>query len=443
MKAVATEMILIAGVLVATGIVLFQLKGIFFAQQEIAGVEVVVSFARDLESIVDRAIATTGDASFIYYPRIKKYSVDVSSNTVSVFDKLSNETAAFSKLAPELIDIHFEDCEKIFIIKKEEKIVIICECLENEKVCTDSLQCCSGYCNETSKKCELPPVCPVANRCPGAPMGGGHGNHAWKDAQGNTCCPLNNIDDTSGPVCDKNHCCPTHKPKWCSKPKTGEPRCMSSDELTAECVVIRKVYHLVFVPIGYGNDYASFKRDAEQSFDFFLQKIPLRECSDARDRIEAHIIRPGETPECQISSCSFICSDCNSKALACAHSIPQLRGKINKVAALCRGGSCPGACGCANGIPGTASSTNMVMCRGALYEIPSHEIGHTMGLGHVDCDVACHACPPYANNCNCPDCSQPMSEKRLFIMDYCNPFEKYGPAAYQCLKNGEFKNYMC
>jgi hypothetical protein len=202
-----------------------------------------------------------------------------------------------------------------------------------------------------------------------------------------------------------------------------------------------KTYLLVFVPIGYGSDFNSFKNDAEKSFDAFLARIPLKECSDERSRIESYIVNPSESSQCQISTCYDICSDCNSKALACANSILGIQGKINKVAALCKGSTCPGACGCANGIPGTASSSNMATCRGVLYEIPSHEIGHTMGLGHVDCDVACHACPPYANNCNCPDCSEP--DKRPFIMDYCYPMERYGPAAYQCLKEGEFKSYMC
>ena len=66
------------------------------------------------------------------------------------------------------------------------------------------------------------------------------------------------------------------------------------------------------------------------------------------------------------------------------------------------------------------------------YQAHTHELGHDLGLGHVSCGVGCHAC--MSGNPNCPDCSEPMSEKRLFVMDYCNPIQKYGPAGYNYLK---------
>jgi hypothetical protein len=60
-----------------------------------------------------------------------------------------------------------------------------------------------------------------------------------------------------------------------------------------------------------------------------------------------------------------------------------------------------------------------------------------LGLGHVDCGVDCHACLYYpffgGTAPNCPDCGHP--ERAKFIMDYCRPMERYGPAGYDFLKN--------
>jgi len=234
-SAAGTEVILTIGIIIAVAISLVQLKGVFYGQQQISQEEVVVSFARDLEEIVGKAIGTTGDASFVYYPSIKKYSVDISNNTISIFDKTSGKNASFSKSAPEIVENYFEDSSKIFIISKEGKIIITPRCHENGEQCKNDLICCSGYCNVTSKKCNIPPVCPAQwMKCLGAPQSNVPGGNSWIDINGTTCCPFNDNDDISGPVCSSKHCCPTSKPKWCDKPQTGSPRCVDNTEFINE-----------------------------------------------------------------------------------------------------------------------------------------------------------------------------------------------------------------
>jgi len=222
-KGLATEIILTVGVLIAVGIATLQLRGIFLAQQQLSEEEVISAFARDLEAVVDKAIATTGDVAFIYYPSIKKYKVEIENNVIKVFDKVSGEQANFSKLVPEIVNNQFEDCEKIFVIKKDERIAIMCKCLELGEYCTDSLICCSGFCNQTSKKCEELPICPSNRICSNAP-------EAIKDSLGKDCCP------SDRPICTRNHCCPSDRPKWCSKPKDGSgARCVNQTEYSANC----------------------------------------------------------------------------------------------------------------------------------------------------------------------------------------------------------------
>src|SRR3989344_4052548 len=91
------EIILTVGVLVAVGIALVQLKGVLVGETQIAQSEIIYSFGRDLESLVDKAIANTGDAAFVYVPSIKSYTVDITKNTITIFDKISQKSIQITK----------------------------------------------------------------------------------------------------------------------------------------------------------------------------------------------------------------------------------------------------------------------------------------------------------------------------------------------------------
>jgi lipopolysaccharide export system protein LptA len=112
-------------VIVAVAIVLVQLRGVFFAQTKLAEATPVVVFSDDLETIVNKAIAITGNVVFTYHPVLKQYTVRISDNTVTVFDKLSKKSSSFSKSMHEIVGNYFEDKENITIIKRENKIYIL------------------------------------------------------------------------------------------------------------------------------------------------------------------------------------------------------------------------------------------------------------------------------------------------------------------------------
>lgn len=140
-----SETVLIVGVLTLAGLLAFQLKGLYEAQAGLAERAVVVQFAKDLEAVVERAIATTGDINFTYFPLIKRYKLKVENSVVSVLDKISGQAASFAK-SVEIADIGFEDCEALSVIKRGKKIYVICECLKEGHSCEASELCCSGYC---------------------------------------------------------------------------------------------------------------------------------------------------------------------------------------------------------------------------------------------------------------------------------------------------------
>jgi hypothetical protein len=291
-KGFATEMILTIGVLIASGILLLQLRGVFYGQTRLSQEEVASAFADDLENIVDKAIAVTGNASFVYYPVIKSYTLTVKNNTVSIHDKISKKTASFTKISINLQDMAFEDSEIIYIIKVEDSVYILGKCREKGESCSYSIMCCpenpycfgspfichencadlgenaaddeaccSGFLNKTTGKCDEPPFCPADRICTGAPESSVIG--------GKDCCPADR------PVCSYRHCCPVDRPVWCNNPNSGDPRCMNEIEYNNDCKP-EQVYVIAFIPAFY-SDLSAFNSRASFMKDFTERNLPFRE----------------------------------------------------------------------------------------------------------------------------------------------------------------------
>jgi len=121
-KATSSEMILMVGVLVAVGILLLQLRGLFSIQTSLGQEEVVSGFTNDLESIIDKAMAVTGNASFVYHPTIKSYTLEVDYNTVTIHDKISKKTSSFTKSGVNLVPVEIENSEVIHIEKSYDEV---------------------------------------------------------------------------------------------------------------------------------------------------------------------------------------------------------------------------------------------------------------------------------------------------------------------------------
>jgi hypothetical protein len=290
---------------------------------------------------------------------------------------------------PKVADNSFEDCEKIFVVKVKEEIAVYCKCLELGEDCSSSLLCCSGYCNDTVKKCDMPPICPQQLRCPGAPTGGGKGDNAWIDFNGVVCCPLENIGDDSGPVCSNKHCCPTHKPKWCGKPIKGEPRCMSEDEFENEC---EKKATFVILFIQLNQKISNFKEKAESAKDFWVELTPLKNCPQ---NVEAVVVEDKvcDVPSDQSSLCRcfetqnpYYCSLAESIFKTTMNNIEKCArswgfdGKYVRVE-----GVLPGTYICKSGGGGILGYTNLyetrlVSSEAGILSTTSHEMGHTYGL---------------------------------------------------------------
>lgn len=118
-------MILTIGVLIASGILLLQLRGVFYGQTKLSQEEVATSFADDLKNIVNKINLFEGNATFAYHPTIKSYKLTVKNDNVLIYDKISKVTVGFTKTSVNLQDMTFEDSEVIYIKKDEDKIYIL------------------------------------------------------------------------------------------------------------------------------------------------------------------------------------------------------------------------------------------------------------------------------------------------------------------------------
>jgi len=375
-------------------------------------------------------------------------------SVVTIYDKVSRKSAGFSK-SEEIVKNVFEDAEKIWIIKRQNKVYILGKCAGNGSSCFNSLGCCSGSCwggknsfvcqencaendlpagdsesccskflDESTGLCSNPPICPEKSACNGAPEDG-----IWKDINNTDCCPGDR------PLCSNKHCCPTDKPRYCKKTKDGqgEPRCMSEDDYKTKCYT--DVFHFIYVPLGYGSDeFATFKSKSDSAYNDFMSKTPFKDCSDGRDRTEVHYVDP---KDCQ-KSCSYMCTDCQRVGLDCTRAVfgSQMDSWDMKIFVLYKGQSITcdssgGQCyGCASGIPPTynppaLTSVSCAGCGGAFPAVVTHEVGHCFGL--------CHECGLARLPSGCPN---PDVQNNAYVMCYGSQ-QYFSPASYSFLKNDE------
>lgn len=111
-----SEIIFVVGIILVSAIIIFQLRTIFASQAELTKESSIISFATDLESFIDKSLSTTGDTSFVYQPIIKKYTLKVSNNVISIFDKATKKSISFPiSSKAEITDTTIEDQDTITI----------------------------------------------------------------------------------------------------------------------------------------------------------------------------------------------------------------------------------------------------------------------------------------------------------------------------------------
>jgi len=118
MKGSTSEILLTVGLLLATTILLIEIKSLISLKQKSSENEIVYLFAKDLEIIIDKAKTLTGDVKFSYQPKIKKYSLEVQNNMLTVTDDVSKKSFSFF-VEDNIENTKFQNAESICIIKQK------------------------------------------------------------------------------------------------------------------------------------------------------------------------------------------------------------------------------------------------------------------------------------------------------------------------------------
>lgn len=167
-KAVSSEMILTAGLLIAVGITMLQIRRVFLSEEMLAQSEVVASFASDLENIVKKSMAVTGDANFVYRPTLKKYTLEIKDRKVEIQDMTSGKSSFFLVYGIKTVPNRFENSRTIYVIKKNGLLLISNgECKKEGSGCLYSIECCdsAGYCwGDTESFFECKSMCADAGK---------------------------------------------------------------------------------------------------------------------------------------------------------------------------------------------------------------------------------------------------------------------------------------
>ena len=267
--------IILVGVLIVGIIFLLASQGIIFSWTNVTQEDIHKADAQELFALLQRAAHET-TKTFYYCKYYNPVNITVK-NGIFIFERtFEKNDYKFSYTVPkEISDVQLTDATRVCIVKQgsmidinENASLLFCQpgnyCPGAPEAYTDPLghvccpdrlpMCSSKHCCPTDQPawCGKPiegdprcmsvddfkdptkciPLCSPQSVCSGAPSSG-PGDNTWTDSEGKTCCPLTDSAD-SGPICSSNHCCPTSKPRWCNKPKTGSSRCMDQNEFQAE-----------------------------------------------------------------------------------------------------------------------------------------------------------------------------------------------------------------
>jgi hypothetical protein len=199
-----------------------------------------------------------------------------------------------------------------------------------------------------------------------------------------------------------------------------------------------------------------------------LSVTPIQECSPLNESLFniTHVnLSPSNMPSCDgeietymteselnqaIQSIANEMDECTSEAVTAVQNHPRFSSTtvdrvsmftgqrwlaLNQTACQnpsipCTGGELFGK---ALGIPSLGSVSTMnsssYVSQADATGTAAHEAGHTWGLYHLDCGGTSGAC----QGPNSADCSPPSPQP--YVMDYCQPYNEYGPAGYNVIKN--------
>ncbi|MBI2674912.1 MAG: hypothetical protein HYX24_00515 [Candidatus Aenigmarchaeota archaeon] len=269
--------------------------------------------------------------------------------------------------------------------------------------------------------------CANSDDCPGGGLDSG-------------CTLTKGLDE--GSPCSCTNQCDKGQKLVCNNGAKGEGKFCCPDGMAwngTKCIELEQL-NFAYVAIGFSESQKDlFLDSAKKTYEYmWKERYPTKECSDPLARVRPYYIGP---EICGSGGCSKLCGDCISAGRACIQKAG-LAGKIDKFAVITAGA---GFGGCAANIPNDGSSTGYLPPEGTgwkpsgnvfTHNIVAHETGHAFGLYHVEgCGAQGTCMGPNAADCRLP-------EHHEFVMDYCNPFNRFGPAGYKYMKEKSIAKWL-
>ncbi len=312
-----------------------------------------------------------------------------------------------------------------------------CQIKEGRLAWCEGDSICSKFGGES---CANSADCPVGLTCsslPGEPI----------------CCPAEKKSDDYGCTLNKglgegSSCtctsqCDSGKRLVCNNAAKGEGKFCCPDGRAwngTACIDLEQL-NLAIVAIGMSEGQQdAFLEEAKKVYEYWVKdRAPFKDCPDPLARVKPYYLGP---KECGSGRCSDHCGNCISAGRSCIQK-NGLGGKIDEFMVItpgsfmggCASGLTPSAMGSSSRyIPGGVSWKPS----GTLYtkEVAAHEVGHTSGLHHLRGCGAGGACA----GPNGADCREPNVAE--FMMDYCMPFNRYGPTGYNYMKTNAYAKWL-
>ncbi len=412
------------------------------------------NIAEEIRDRVNTLEGFKGVSSTNYYPGVSQYTLEIRQNSILEVQVEGRDasTVGFQDLV--LSDTVIENEEVICIEREGDEVDIsggACDTVDMSDFCSDDRCAGNGVCEAdqgeqcTSVDCACDPedypddvdTSDVSGICGPDYVPGDYLNGTGPG----TIDPLGCVSDeyvdvqAEGEQCGRNFECQGNLE--CNNPHpdadSDQSRCCpAGEQWNGEECENPVTYDIVYAPLNYGSgEYSTFEQQAQRTHDYLVPQTPFSECQNPDNHIRAHFLEDmsGSCP----GSGRAICNECPREALNNVRD-SEFGTVYDKVAGICEGNSCDtgSVCGCAMGIPAESSATNQINCGGTGPErVGTHEIGHTLGLYHIEECGAAGGC----NGPNAADCNEP--DRRNFVMSYCSQ-EYFGPAAYDHLENDVF-----
>ncbi|MEM0243110.1 MAG: hypothetical protein QXT34_01490 [Candidatus Aenigmatarchaeota archaeon] len=382
-------------ILALIGITMFlSFQNMLFAISRDVKEKIIESRIKNFVDIIETVSKISSDYFYLEY-FIDQSDLKIENNTLKI--KVDDKTYSFL-LHSKVENVEINKASR-YCIFKDRNIIKIFNCRDampiNDGICE------IRECRLNSEDCKGPNIACINDGICNTYIGENCENSADCAEKNNekVCCPMDPSSNEKGYTARKN--LKKGEECFCDNQCSGNLKCnpvaSNFKEYSRACCESGKYWNgidcieeksrlrILFIPVNWNRDMQSFRRAAEEQFDFFVRNIPLSACPE---KVKSIIVE---------KNCRFKI-ECDNRGLRnnlmeikrCADSTGET---YDYVVGLVEGSIC--------GAGGYSMSMKVVVASALSREITTHELGHELGLNDEYID-ACRCGSGLVNpNSNC------------------------------------------